>query len=59
MSVDDIHELFLVAGYWMSVLMASLKKDQWQGATSTLFRATTMEKLGEYLCSSVMLELGS
>jgi NAD(P)-dependent dehydrogenase (short-subunit alcohol dehydrogenase family) len=49
MNINDIHKPFPVAGYGRSVLMAPLKKDQWQGATNTLFCATTMEKSGKYL----------
>ena len=59
MSVEDIHEPYPVAGYGMSVLMKPLKKDQWMGATSTLFAATSTEKSGEYICPPAIPEPGS
>ena len=59
MSAVDIHEPYPVAGYGMSVLMKPLKKDQWQGATSTLFCATATQKSGEYICPPATPEPGS
>ena len=59
MSVEDIHEPYPIAGYGMSVLMAPLKKDQWEGATSTLFAASAIEKSGEYICPPAIPEPGS
>lgn len=59
MSSEDIHEPYPVAGYGMSVLAKPLKKDQWQGATSTLFCATVTEKSGEYICPPAVPEPGS
>lgn len=59
MSVDDIHEPFPVGGYGMSVLMKPLKKDQWQGATSSLFCSTRTDKSGEYICPPATPEPGS
>ena len=59
MSVKDIHEPYPVAGYGMSVLMSPLKKDQWQGATSTLYCSTVIDKSGEYICPPATPEPGS
>ena len=59
MSVDDIHEPYPVAGYAMSGLMKPLKKDQWDGAVSTVFAATKVEESGLYVCPPAVPEEGS
>lgn len=59
MSKDDIHEPYPIMGYGMSVGMNPLKKDQWMGATSTLFAATKTEKTGEYICPPAIPEPGN
>ncbi|KAL9615794.1 MAG: hypothetical protein Q9160_009256 [Pyrenula sp. 1 TL-2023] len=59
MSTEDIHEPFPIAGYAMSKLMKPIKKDQWMGAVSTLFAATTTEKSGEYICPPAVPEPGN
>ncbi|KAK5105165.1 hypothetical protein LTS08_001439 [Lithohypha guttulata] len=59
MSTDDIHEPYPVAGALMSVGMKPLKKDQWEGATSTLFAATKTDRSGEYICPPAIVEPGS
>ena len=59
MSSEDIHEPYPVAGYGMSVVMKPLKKDQWEGAASTLYAATVTEKSGEYICPPATVEPGS
>jgi NAD(P)-dependent dehydrogenase (short-subunit alcohol dehydrogenase family) len=58
-SVHDIHEAFPVLGYGMSVVMNPFKKDQYMGATSTLFAVTKTEKTGEYICPPAIPESGS
>ena len=59
MSSEDIHEPYPIAGYGTSVVMKPLKKDQWEGAASTLFAATVTEKSGEYICPPATVEPGS
>lgn len=59
MSTEDIHQPYPVAGYGMSVLMKPLKKDQWEGATSTLYCSTVTDKSGEYICPPATPEPGS
>lgn len=59
MSVDDIHEPYPVAGYGMSAGMKPLKKDQWQGAVSTVFAATKVDQSGLYICPPAVPESGS
>ena len=59
MSTEDIHEPYPIAGYGMSLLMKPLKKDQWEGSTSTLYAATKTEKSGEYICPPATIEPGS
>jgi hypothetical protein len=41
------------------VLMKPLKKDQWEGATSTLYCSTVTDKSGEYICPPATPEPGS
>lgn len=59
MSVEDIHEPYPILGYGMSVAMTPFKKNQWMGATSTLYAATKTEKTGEYICPPAIPEPGS
>ena len=59
MSEEDIHEPYPKGGYAMSVGMQPFKKDQWQGAVSTLFAATATEHTGEYICPPAIPEQGS
>lgn len=59
MSTEDIHEPYPVLGGAMSVGMKPIKKDQWEGSTSTLYAATVTEKSGEYVCPPAIVEPGS
>ena len=59
MSTQDIHEPYPTAGYGMSVAMAPIKKDQWEGATSLLYAATKTDRSGEYICPPAIVEPGS
>ena len=59
MSKEDIHEPFPLGGYAMSVGMEAFKKDQFQGAVSTVFAATKTEKSGQYICPPAVPEAGS
>lgn len=59
MSKDDIHEPYPLAGYGMSVGLEAFKKDQYEGALSTLFAATKTENSGEYICPPAAVEPGS
>lgn len=43
----------------MKYLAAPIKKDQFEGALSTLFAATVTEKSGEYVCPPANIEEGS
>lgn len=59
MSQEDIHEPYPLAGYGMSVALATSKKDIFEGALSALFSATKTEKSGEYVCPPAAPETGS
>ncbi|MCJ1386393.1 hypothetical protein MMC17_009519 [Xylographa soralifera] len=59
MSKDDIHEPYPLGGYAMSVGMAPFKKDNFQGAVSTMFAATKTTKSGEYICPPAIPEPGN
>ncbi|TLD31933.1 NAD(P)-binding protein [Venturia nashicola] len=59
MSTEDILEPYPIAGYAMKYLMAPIKKDQFEGALSTLFAATVTENSGEYICPPANVEEGS
>lgn len=59
MSKEDIHEPFPLGGYAMSVGLEPFKKDQFEGAVSTVFAATTIEKSGCYICPPAVEEAGS
>lgn len=43
----------------MSVAMKPIKKDNFQGAVSTLFAATKTTKSGEYICPPAIPEPGT
>lgn len=59
MSVDDIHEPYPLAGYAMSAGLEVFKKDQFEGALSTLYASTVTERSGEYVCPPATVEPGS
>lgn len=59
MSIEDIHEPYPVGGYMNSVVLNPFKKDNFQGAVSTLFCATKTEKSGQYVCPPAVPEEGS
>lgn len=59
MSTDDIHEPYPLAGYLMSKGLELFKKDQFEGALSTLYASTMTEKSGEYICPPAAPEPGS
>ncbi|PIB01805.1 putative oxidoreductase bli-4, mitochondrial [Cercospora beticola] len=59
MSKRDIHEPYPLAGYGMSVAMEAFKKDQFEGALSTLYAATVVDSSGNYICPPAAIEDGS
>lgn len=59
MSQEDIHEPYPLAGYAMSVGLAPFKKNQFEGALSTLYASTVTEKSGAYICPPAAPEPGS
>ncbi|KAA6412859.1 MAG: hypothetical protein FRX48_03852 [Lasallia pustulata] len=59
MSVQDIHEPYPIGGYAMSVGLAPVKKDIWQGCVSTMYAATATTKSGQYICPPAIPEEGS
>ena len=59
MSSEDIHEPYPIAGYAMSVGLAPVKKDIWQGCVSTMYAATVTTKSGQYICPPAIPEEGS
>ncbi|KAM0421381.1 hypothetical protein ACHAPT_010916 [Fusarium lateritium] len=58
-SKEDIHEPYPLAGYMMSTLMEPFKKDQFEGALSSLYCATATQFSGEYICCPATPEMGS
>lgn len=58
-SEEFIHEAYPLGGFGMSVLMAPFKKDQFEGALSTLYAATATDASGEYICPPAIVEKGS
>jgi NAD(P)-dependent dehydrogenase (short-subunit alcohol dehydrogenase family) len=58
-SVEHIHEPFPLAGYGVSVGLAPFKKNQFEGAVSTMFAATKTEATGQYVCPPAIPEPGS
>ncbi|KAI8957686.1 hypothetical protein F5Y11DRAFT_360618 [Daldinia sp. FL1419] len=59
MSKEDIMEPFPLGGYGMAVGIEPFKKDQFQGAVSTMFTATYTRNSGEYICPPAVPEPGS
>lgn len=59
MSKVDIHEPYPLGGYGMSVGLEPFKKDQFQGAVSMVFAATTTTGSGQYICPPAIPEPGS
>ncbi|CAK1354432.1 unnamed protein product [Cercospora beticola] len=59
MSKRDIHEPYPLAGYGTSVAMEAFKKDQFEGALSTLYAATVVDSSGNYICPPAAIEDGS
>ncbi|KAK4545764.1 hypothetical protein LTR36_002718 [Oleoguttula mirabilis] len=58
-SKQDIHEPYPLAGYVISSGLNPFKKDQFEGALSTLYASTVTENSGEYICPPTALEQGS
>ena len=59
MSSKDILEPYPIAGHAMSHGLKPLKKDQFEGAVSTLYAATKTTKSGEYICPPAIPEAGT
>jgi NAD(P)-dependent dehydrogenase (short-subunit alcohol dehydrogenase family) len=59
MSTQDILEPYPLGGYEMKYGMAPFKKDQFEGAQSTMYAATVTEASGEYICPPAIVEKGS
>ncbi|KAF5667079.1 putative alcohol dehydrogenase Bli-4 [Fusarium heterosporum] len=58
-SKEHIHEAYPLAGYAMSIGMEPFKKDQFQGATSSVYAATITDKSGQYICPPAVPEQGN
>lgn len=58
-STEYVHEAFPLAGYLMSTVMEPFKKDQFEGAVSSVYAATVPEKGGQYICPPAVPEEGS
>ncbi|KAF2463669.1 retinol dehydrogenase 12 [Lindgomyces ingoldianus] len=58
-STEHIHEPYPLGGYAMSVGLAPFKKTQFEGAVSTMFAATVVDKSGLYICPPAIVEKGS
>ncbi|KAF2454486.1 hypothetical protein BDY21DRAFT_291306 [Lineolata rhizophorae] len=58
-SSEHIMEPYPLGGYAMKVGMAPFKKDQFDGAVSTMFAATRTAQSGEYICPPAVPEEGS
>ncbi|KAL0573560.1 putative oxidoreductase bli-4, mitochondrial [Marasmius crinis-equi] len=58
-SKEDIHEPYPLAGYGMSVGMAPFKKNQFEGAVSTVYAATVIDRSGQYINPPAVPEEGS
>lgn len=50
---------FPLGGYGMSVGLEPFKKDQFEGALSTVYAATVTDKSGQYICPPAVPEQGS
>lgn len=59
MSKQDIFEPYPLGGYAMAAGLEPFKKDQFQGAVSTMFAATYTQESGQYICPSAVPEPGS
>lgn len=59
MSTKDIHEPYPLAGYGMSTLMQPFKKDQFEGALSSVYACTVTNGSGQYICPPAIVEQGS
>ncbi|OTB13073.1 hypothetical protein K445DRAFT_320263 [Daldinia sp. EC12] len=59
MSKEDIFEPFPLGGYAMAVGIEPFKKDQFQGAVSTMFAATYTRESGQYICPPAVPEPGN
>lgn len=59
MSKEDIFEPFPMGGYALAVGMEPFKKDQFQGAVSSMFAATYTHDSGQYICPPAVVEAGS
>ncbi|KAI1470573.1 NAD(P)-binding protein [Daldinia caldariorum] len=59
MSKKDIFEPFPLGGYAMAVGIEPFKKDQFQGAVSTMFAATYTQKSSQYICPPAVPEPGN
>ncbi|KAI0478616.1 hypothetical protein GGR56DRAFT_689536 [Xylariaceae sp. FL0804] len=59
MSKEDIHEPYPLGGYAMSVAMEPFKKDQFQGAVTTMYVTTVTKESGQYICPPAVPEPGS
>jgi len=58
-STQDIHEPFPIMGYGVSTVLEPFKKDQFEGAQSTMYAATVHNGSGEYICPPAVVEKGS
>ncbi|KAG5980878.1 putative oxidoreductase bli-4, mitochondrial [Claviceps digitariae] len=58
-STQDIHEPYPLAGYGVSVGLEPFKKNQFEGAVSTIFAATTTTEGGQYICPPALPDPGS
>ncbi|KAI0841357.1 NAD(P)-binding protein [Hypoxylon sp. FL0890] len=59
MSKQDIFEPFPLGGYAMAYGIEPFKKDQFEGAVSSMFAATCTKNSGEYICPPAVPEPGS
>ena len=59
MSTRDIMEPYPILGHMMKDVMAPFKKHQFEGAVSTVYAATAVEKSGMYICPPADPEPGS
>ncbi|KAK4507872.1 hypothetical protein PRZ48_001607 [Zasmidium cellare] len=59
MSTKDIHEPYPLAGYLMSAGLELFKKNQFEGALSTLYTSTVTKESGQYVCPPAAPESGN
>ncbi|KAI1410281.1 NAD(P)-binding protein [Hypoxylon sp. FL1857] len=59
MSKQDIFEPFPLGGYAMAYGIEPFKKDQFEGAVSSMFAATFTKESGQYICPPAVSEPGS